>query len=251
MSVRFLFATTFLALLLAGAAARADDADDRRCLAMIAYAEAAGEGDAGMAAVIQVVRNRVGDGRFAGSACAVVAQEGQFQPVSMSPALAAALADPALDAARALRVDTEDERRILRRALVLAEKPDGADPTGGAVFFVNPYVMDPANCPWFARLKKTATIGAHVFLTRYGSDEQPGDPAIDCATAGAGFRNWLRSWGHGVMAPGRPRIASVTPTPAMLRRWKASGRLEARQQELRRRVAMALKGQDGPAGAGP
>jgi hypothetical protein len=251
MSVRSLFVTSFLALLLAGAAARADDADGQRCLAMIAYAEAAGEGDAGMAAVIRVVRNRIADGRFPDAACAVVAQKGQFQPVSMSPALAAALADPALDAARALRVDTEEERRVLQRALALAGKPDDADPTGGAIFFVNPYVMDPANCPWFARLKKTATIGAHVFLTHYRPDEVAAGPAIDCATAGAGFENWLRSWGHGVMAPGRPRIASITPTPAMLRKWKASGRLEARQQELRRRVAIALKGQERPAGAGP
>jgi hypothetical protein len=240
MSVRPLIVMVSLALAAAAPAA----ADERRCLAMIAYAEAAGEGDAGMAAVIRVVRNRIADEPFPDAACAVVAQKGQFQPVSMSSALAAAIADPAVDAARALRVDTDRERRVLGRAFALSAEPADADPTAGAVFFVNPYVMDPANCPWFARLKRTVTIGAHVFLTHYGQGEARQPPAIDCATAGAGFRDWLKGWGHGVMAQGRPKIASITPTPAMLRKWKASGRLEARQQELRRRVAVSLKGQD-------
>ena len=120
----------------------------------------------------------------------------------------------------------------------------GVHPTGGAIFFVNPYVMDPANCPWFSRLKRTATIGAHVFMTHYGDGEERQGPAIDCATAGAGFKSWLRGWNQGVMAPGRPKLAGITPTPAMLKKWRASGRLEARQQELRRKVGLAFKGQD-------
>ena len=44
-----------------------------RCLAMIAYAEAAVDGLGGMAAVIRVVRNRMSDLRFPGDACAVIA----------------------------------------------------------------------------------------------------------------------------------------------------------------------------------
>lgn len=226
------------------AGATSADGQAARCLALIAYAEAAGEGDDGMAAVIRVVQNRAKDPRFPAGACEVVAQKGQFQPVSMSPAIAAAVADPELDIARALRVDSPGERAVLARAHDLAVAAALDDPTGGALFFVNPYVMDPANCPWFARLKRTASIGAHVFMTHYGEGEVRGGPSIDCATAGAGFKSWLRNWNTGVMAPGRPRLASITPTPAMLRKWKATGRLEARQQELRRKVALAFKNQD-------
>ena len=140
-------------------------AGERRCLAMIAYAEAAGEGEAGMAAVMQVVRNRMADSAFPADACAVAAQEGQFQPVAMSPALAAALRDPALEAAKSLQVDTSYEQARLATAFALAAVPRAGDPTDGALYFVNPVVMDPARCPWFAALKKTKTIGSHVFLT--------------------------------------------------------------------------------------
>ncbi|HEX2527353.1 MAG TPA: cell wall hydrolase [Geminicoccus sp.] len=231
----------FLLLLPSDRVAAADWTQERRCLALIAYAEATGEGEAGMAAVIRVVQNRMADPRFPKKACAVVAQDGQFQPIAMSPRLAAALDDEARDLADALRVDTARERSLLDQAGELAGQALDADPTGGAVFFVNPFIMDPANCSWFARLKRTATIGAHVFMTHYAADEPRQAPAIDCSTAGAGFRSWLRSWNQGVMAPGRPKIASITPTSAMLKKWKASGRLEARQLELRRRVGKAFK----------
>jgi spore germination cell wall hydrolase CwlJ-like protein len=67
---------------------------ERRCLAMLAYAEAAGEGPAGMLAVMKVVRNRIADPRFADDACAVALESGQFQPVGEQPALRRALAAP-------------------------------------------------------------------------------------------------------------------------------------------------------------
>jgi len=49
-------------------------ARQRQCLALIAYAEAAAEGAKGMAAVIQVVRNRTRHDAFPDDACAVVAE---------------------------------------------------------------------------------------------------------------------------------------------------------------------------------
>ena len=46
---------------------------------MIAYAEAGGEGSAGMLAVMKVVRNRIANLGFADDACAVALEPGQFQ----------------------------------------------------------------------------------------------------------------------------------------------------------------------------
>ena len=47
------------------------------------------------------------------------------------------------------------------------------DPTGGAVYFVNPRLMDPGKCPWFASLKRTASIGQHVFMADYAPAGKP------------------------------------------------------------------------------
>ena len=58
---------------------------------MIAYAEAAGEGTAGMLAVMKVVHNRIAAPGFADDACAVALEPGQFQPVGERPALRRAL----------------------------------------------------------------------------------------------------------------------------------------------------------------
>ena len=67
---------------------------ERRCLAMIAYADAATDGPAGMLAVMKVVHNRIADPRFADDACAVALEPGQFQPVGEQPALRRALREP-------------------------------------------------------------------------------------------------------------------------------------------------------------
>ena len=66
--------------------------------------------------------------------------------------------------------------------------PPRRDPTGGALYFVNPDLMDPEHCPWFAALKRTARIGGHVFMTHYRPGEPPGPPALDCGQGGGGGR---------------------------------------------------------------
>src|SRR5689334_24933260 len=60
---------------------------ERDCAALIAYLEASVEGVRGMRAVVQVVRNRIRDAHFAPTACAVVGQDGQFQPMEERPYL--------------------------------------------------------------------------------------------------------------------------------------------------------------------
>ncbi len=214
---------------------------DTRCLALIAYAEAAGEGPAGMAAVMQVVRNRAGDPRFPGDDCAVAVEPGQFQPVDESPALRAALLHPdRYRPEQVVIVRGQADRKALAEAFALARRPatGGSDPTRGALYFVNPRLMDPDNCPWFARRKRTATIGQHVFLTEYGPDEQPGAPGLDCSIAGIDRGKGLPvHYRIGPFAPGGPRIATRTPTRAMLDAWRRTGQLAARERELKRYFA--------------
>jgi spore germination cell wall hydrolase CwlJ-like protein len=155
---------------------------EARCLALIAYTEAAVDGLDGMAAVIRVVRNRAADPRFPDDACAVIAQVAQFQPVAESRVLQMVVRDPeGYSIPQALKLRSAGARRLLARAHALARAPlAGPDPTGGALYFVNPDLMDRDRCPWFAALKRTARIGSHVFMTEYGADESPGPPALVC-----------------------------------------------------------------------
>lgn len=170
----------------AGAATVSDR--ERRCLTLIAYAEAAGEGLQGMAAVMRVVRNRVADPRFGGDACSVALAGGQFQPVTERPVLREALRAPERrNLAEVLDVRSREARLVLVQAWRMAAAAmimPTADPTRGALYFVNPQLMDPGRCGWFAGLKRTAVIGRHVFMTHHRPGERRGPPALDCATAG-------------------------------------------------------------------
>jgi hypothetical protein len=168
------------------AAAGAAEPLDREtaCIAAVAYAEAAGEGPAGMAAVVRVIRNRIADPRFPAGACAVVVAPGEFQPVGDSPRLRAALvAGGVPDLARALADFGPVDAGVLATAIALARaKPEkAADPTGGALYFVNPLLMAPAACAWFAALERTAAIGGHVFMTHPADEAVAPEPALDCA----------------------------------------------------------------------
>ena len=87
-------------------------------------------------------------------------EPGQFQPVAERPALRRALAAPfELSLAEVLQASSPEARSRLVEAWRLAGAAAGwpaRDPTGGALYFVNPRLMDPAKCPWFAGLKRTA-----------------------------------------------------------------------------------------------
>ncbi|MCB2055292.1 MAG: cell wall hydrolase [Geminicoccaceae bacterium] len=208
-------------------------ANDAQCLATIAVLEAAGEGEAGMRAVMRVVRNRVADRRFPDEVCAVVAQPGQFQPVGEWPALRRALADPSrLDGRRLLGPSA-----ALDVALKLASLGGLADETERALYFVNPLLMDPRHCPWFAGLKRTRAIGRHVFMRHYGKGERRGDPALDCADPAIGSQlgsSMAARYANGLFHPAGARIASRTPTRKQVEAWRRTGQLEARQKQLKK-----------------
>jgi Cell Wall Hydrolase len=189
-------------------AARLDMAG--RCLAAVGYAEASAEGIKGMAAVMRVVHNRVRDKRFPGHPCKVVGQGGQFQAIDERPALRAAVRSPArLNLPRLLAVDSSFERMLMSQAMRLATDPRiarGPDLTKGALYFVNPDMMDPSRCAWFAKLKRTTVVGSHVFLTHYKPGEKRRAPALDCRKVGKG---WLVKYGGGAKAVAEAKAQAV------------------------------------------
>ena len=161
-----------------------------RCLALVAYTEAAVDGVPGMTAVIQVVRNRMADPRYPDDACAVILEVAQFQPIQQSDVLQKVARDPeGYSLPQILGLRTAESRKLLATAHRLARaEPGGPDPTGGALFFVNPDYMNPGLCPWFAGLRRTAVIGGHVFLTDRGANDPTQPPALDCSRAGSALR---------------------------------------------------------------
>ena len=161
-----------------------------RCLALVAYTEAAVDGPAGMEAVIRVVRNRMADPRFPDDACAVILQVAQFQPIAQSQLLQKVARDPeGYSIPQMLRLRDPGSRKLLTTAHRLALQPHVTpDPTGGALYFVNPDYMNPELCPWFAALRRTAVIGGHVFLTDDDAGRPSDPPALDCRNAGVAIR---------------------------------------------------------------
>src|SRR3954471_24484134 len=137
--------------LAAAATARAGEPSGRevRCLGLVAFTEAVVDGPPGMAAVIRVVRNRAADPRFPGDACAVVAQVAQFQPVAQSAVLRRVVRDPeGYNIAQVVGPRSPRARRLLLEALRLAREPLRApEPTGGALYFVNPDLIDAGRWP--------------------------------------------------------------------------------------------------------
>src|SRR4051795_2598073 len=237
-----IFLAVSVLLVVPGGPTRSAEVQDRerRCLTMIAYAEAGGEGPVGMLAVMKVVRNRIAHPSFASDACAVALEPGQFQPVAERPGLRRALTAPfELSLTEVLQASSPESRSRLIEAWRLAGADPGwpaRDTTGGALYFVNPRLMDPGKCPWFAGLKRTAVIGQHVFMTHYADGEPHVGPALDCRTAGKGYRKGLGiAAATGPFARTGPHVATRAATPAMLQAWRRTGELAARRAELKRR----------------
>ena len=102
----------------------------RDAIARVAYAEAANQGDAGLAAVVYTILNRLRDGRWGLSVDAVLNAPGQFEPVGRAGGDWRLL--PAIGPAGRARIDT---------ILNLALEGHLPDLTGGARFFQNPAIV--------------------------------------------------------------------------------------------------------------
>ncbi|SNB67613.1 Cell Wall Hydrolase [Arboricoccus pini] len=215
------------------AAERSDLGRQVRCMALVAYAEAAIDGTKGMDAVVRVIRNRMKSASFPSDACKVVLQPNQFQPVSQNASLREVLADPEAYPYSAAfgSIDPDRMSAAVTTASAALAGVKVKDPTVGALFFVNPFFMDADKCPWFAGLKKTAEIGGHVFMTEYASNEKHADPAIDCSVAGTG-----KMAANGIGQP-LPRSVGM-----VLRDGDGRWIGRSRQPEDRRRVTVVLGG---------
>jgi hypothetical protein len=137
----------------------------RDAIARVTYAEAANQGDSGLAAVVYTILNRLQDGRWGSTVDAVLNAPAQFEPVMKVGGDWRGL--PAVSAAAQARIDT-----ILNLAL------DGRLPdlTKGARYFQNPTIVaDRARAGQvspalvnFGGAAPSAVIGAHRFYTAPG-----------------------------------------------------------------------------------
>lgn len=133
--------------------ARLTDRDWKQidCLARNMYFEARNQDDDGIAAVSDVVFNRIEDPKYPGSACEVITQPGQFSWL--------------WDGKRHVMEDKFETARAYKIALDVWQsravhyKPDHKDETGGATRYHADYVK-----PRWKGWSQTVQIGAHKFF---------------------------------------------------------------------------------------
>ena len=140
-----------------------DDARDG--IARVAFAEAANQGDSGLAAVVYTILNRLDDGRWGGSIDAVLNASHQFEPVMRAGGSWRNL--PPVSGVRRARIDT---------IINLALEGRLPDLTHGARFFQNPRIVADraasgqvsAGLVNFGGAAPSAVIGAHSFYVETG-----------------------------------------------------------------------------------
>jgi len=146
-------------------AAQVADATDREAIARVAYAEAANQGDSGLAGVVYTILNRLQDGRWGGSVEAVVNARGQFEPVMRAGG-----------SWRNLRPVTEAQRARIETILNLALEGRLPDLTNGARFFQNASIVAAREAAGtvspgltnFGGAPASAVIGDHTFYAEAG-----------------------------------------------------------------------------------
>ena len=152
-------------------------------IARVAYAEAAGQGDVGLAGVVFTILNRLESGAWGASADAVLNARGQFEPVMRVGGDWRAL--PAATPAQRARIDT---------ILNLALEGRLPDPTGGARYFQNPTIVAQraragtvsAGLVHFGGVTPSAVIGDHAFYIATGRGASAPLRAPDLGAAAGG-----------------------------------------------------------------
>jgi spore germination cell wall hydrolase CwlJ-like protein len=126
------------------------DQEQVHCLAQNMYFEAGNQGEEGMAAVTDVVFNRLHKPEFPGSVCEIITQHNQFSWV-----------EDGKDHVMADNAAAESAYRIALQAWKdqpMHYKPKHEDFTGGATRYHAWYVS-----PKWKRWVESARIGAHIF----------------------------------------------------------------------------------------
>ncbi|PZQ49069.1 MAG: cell wall hydrolase [Phenylobacterium zucineum] len=146
-------------------AAQVADPTAREAIARVAYAEAANQGDSGLAGVVYTILNRLQDGRWGGSVEAVVNARGQFEPVVRAGG-----------SWRNLRPVTDAQRARIDTILNLALEGRLPDLTNGARFFQNASIVAAREAAGtvspgltnFGGAPASAMIGDHTFYAEAG-----------------------------------------------------------------------------------
>lgn len=141
------------------------DPTAREAIARVAYAEAANQGDSGLAGVVYTILNRLQDGRWGGSVEAVVNARGQFEPVMRAGG-----------SWRNLRPVTDAQRARIDTILNLALEGRLPDLTNGARFFQNASIVAAREAAGtvspgltnFGGAPASAMIGDHTFYAEAG-----------------------------------------------------------------------------------
>ncbi|WP_343699642.1 cell wall hydrolase [Caulobacter sp.] len=183
----------------------------RDAIARVTWAEAAGQGDSGLAGVVYTILNRLSAGRWGESIDQVVNARAQFEPVLRAGGDWRAL--PAVRPAERARIDT---------ILNLALEGRLPDLTGGALFFQNPKIVAARAAAGtvsprlvhFGGAAPSVVIGDHAFYPDQGGGTAaaPVDPLAPAG--GAIFPDQGRSPDTiivAVPAPGSPALAAAGP----------------------------------------
>jgi hypothetical protein len=140
-------------------------ADARDGIARVAYAEAANQGDSGLAGVVYTILNRLQDGRWGTSVDSVLNAPHQFEPVLRAGG-----------SWRNLRPVSEAQRARIDTIINLALDGRLPDLTNGARYFQNPRIVAAraangqvaASLVNFGGAAPSAVIGAHSFYVQAG-----------------------------------------------------------------------------------
>jgi Cell Wall Hydrolase len=142
-----------------------------RCLAFVAWAEARGDGVAGMRAVVAAVMNRSRSPAYPAHPCEIIGQAGAFEPVGKDGYRATALALRRRALAPFPRPPNMLDAAALQMARLLvwnlARRAEHPDPTGGATHFLAPEVLRARGQPlprWARTYERTARVGGHDFF---------------------------------------------------------------------------------------
>lgn len=176
-------------------AVRLGGPEARDAIARVAFAEAANQGDSGLAAVVYTILNRLQDGRWGSSVEAVLNARGQFEPVMRAGG-----------SWRNLPPVSEAQRARVSTIINLAIEGRLPDLTNGARFFQNARIVAAREAAGavspgltnFGGAPSSAVIGAHTFYVEAGRG--------DAANGGRGGRS-----SSARPSPAGPRTAFGAP----------------------------------------
>ena len=143
--------------------------EDRDAMARVSFAEAANQGDSGLAGVVYTLLNRLISGRFGTTVTDIVNAPGEFEPVTTAGGW------------RNLPAPSLPQRAQINTIINLALESRLPDPTNGALFFQNPAIVAEREAAGtvskgtthFGNAAPSAVIRDHTFYPQKNKPTQP------------------------------------------------------------------------------